>query len=458
MPALASALSKRPTGSTAFAIVWIGQVFSLLGTAMSHFALGVWVHRATGQATPLALIGFFFVAPMIPLSPAIGVLVDRSSRKLMMMLSDLAAGAVTVLLLLLYATDHLQVWHLYLAAAVAGAFQAFQWPAYSAAITTMLPKEQYARANGMLSLAENASGILAPMLAGALLAPVGIAGILLIDLATLTLAVGALLFVHIPQPTVTEEGRQSRGSFWKEAVYGFRYIFERPSLLGLQAVFMTGNFFNMLAFAVAMPMILLRTGSNEVIMGSVQSVGAIGGLVGGLVMSAWGGPKRRVNGVLAGWILSSLMGQVLLGIGRTWLVWAAASFVGSFFAPIINGSNQAIWQAKVAPDVQGRVFTTRRLIAWLVIPLASLAAGPLADRVFEPAMQEGGRLASLFGPLVGSGPGAGIALMFVFTGLLAMAAGASGYLFRIVRDAEILLPDHDAATPQPSLPREGARG
>ena len=129
-------------------------------------------------------------------------------------------------------------------------------------------------------------------------------------------------------------------------------------------------------------------------------------------------------------------------------VWAAGIFLLAFFGPILNGSNQAIWQAKVAPDVQGRVFATRRLIAWLVSPISQLLAGPLADRVLEPAMAEGGSLASVFGWLVGTGTGAGMGLLFVFTGLLAALTGLIGYLFPVVRNAEDILPDHDAVVVQ----------
>jgi DHA3 family macrolide efflux protein-like MFS transporter len=167
-------------------------------------------------------------------------------------------------------------------------------------------------------------------------------------------------------------------------------------------------------------------------------------------MSAWGGPKRRIHGVLGGWILGSLFGESLLGLGQALPVWAMATFVIGFAAPVINASNQAIWQAKVEPDVQGRVFAVRRLIAWLVMPLAQLLAGPLADQVFEPAMQEGGRLAGTFGWLVGTGSGAGMALIFVFCGLGAALVGLTGYAVRAVRDAEDILPDYDALVEKPA--------
>jgi MFS family permease len=428
-----------------FTVVWIGQLVSLLGTAMSNFALTIWAYEITGRATALALVGFFFLTPMLLMSPIAGAIVDRSDRKLMMMLSDLAAGVTTVAILLLYLAGDLHIWHLYVTAAISGTFQTFQWPAYSAAITMMLSKEQYARANGLMELAGSASGVFAPVLAGALLGFIGLVGILILDIVSFVVAIGTLLLVHIPQPETTTAGREGRGSLWKESLYGFQYIFRRPSLLGLQLVFMVINLTSSLAIAVFAPMILARTGNDGAILGTVQSAGAVGGVLGGVAMGAWGGPKRRVRGVLVGMVLTSLLGQFLLGLGRGLLVWAAAGFFMNFFIPFVNGSNQAIWQAKVAPDVQGRVFATRRLIAWLVMPLSRLAAGPLADFVFEPAMRESGGLADTFGPLVGVGPGAGMSLMFVLVGLLGALVGLGGYAFRVVREAEDILPDHEHA-------------
>ena len=291
--------SSRPTGMTAFVIIWIGQILSLLGTAISNFGLTLWAWEVSGKATSLTLVGFFFTLPMVVLSPIVGVLVDRANRKLMMMLSDFAAAATTLFILILYVSGSLEIWHLYIAAFISGTFQGFQFPAYSTAITTMLDKKHYARANSMLEMAGAASGIFAPMLAGALIGPLGLKGLLSIDLISASFAIGSLLFVNIPQPVMSETGRQAQGNFWKQAIYGFDYIFKRPSLLGLQTIFLSANFFFSIAFAVFAPMILGRTNNNEVIFGSVQSAFAVGGLVGGLVMSVWGGPKRRIHGLMA---------------------------------------------------------------------------------------------------------------------------------------------------------------
>jgi len=179
-------------GMRGFTIVWFGQIISMLGTAMSNFALTLWAYEITGKATPLAMIGFFFITPMVLLGPFVGTIVDRSNRKLMMMLSDLAAALTMLVVLLLYFSNNLQIWHLYISATVTGIFQGFQWPAYSAAISLMLPKEQYGRADGMLELAGNASMVVAPLLAGALISPIGVGGILIADLVSAVFAIATL--------------------------------------------------------------------------------------------------------------------------------------------------------------------------------------------------------------------------------------------------------------------------
>ena len=437
-------INKRPSGMFAFTIVWVGQAVSLLGTSMTAFALTIWAYELTGTATALALAGFFHVTPLLIFSPIAGAIVDRSNRKLMMMISDLGSGIAAIGILILFMTGQLELWHLFVANAITGIFQTFQWPAYSAAITMIVPKKHYARATAMNELAGNTSGIFAPLLAGALLPFIGLGGILTIDIITFLVAVGALLVVKIPQPEETEEGAESRGSIWKESIYGFRYIFKRPSLLGLQTVFMIGNFFATMAYTLFAPMVLARTDSNSLIYGSVQTAGAIGGVVGGLLMSAWGGTKKKVYGVLSGWFIAGF-GTMVIGIGQALPVWAVGNFIGAATIPLINSSNQAIWQAKVAPDLQGRVFATRRMIAWFVTPIATLLVGPLADLVFEPAMSEPSFLSASFGQLVGYGAGAGMALIMVFCGLAMAGVGVGGYGVRVVRDAESILPDHQVA-------------
>jgi len=457
----------RPTGFTAFIVIWIGQILSLLGTAVSHFGLQLWVFDAGhGKATPMTTMGFFFVLPMILFTPVVGILVDRVSRKLTMMLSDLAAALCTFVVLLLYLSGALQIWHLYIVAFVLGTFQGFQWPAYSAAISTMLDKRHYARANAMLDMAGASSGVFAPLIAGALLGPLniwvtrtapaiaartpgepGILVLLAFDLLSAAFAIGTLLFVHIPDPERSAEHAKAQGGFWHQALFGFRYILSRPSLLGLQLVFLMGNLIISLGTAVRGAMILARTGSDRMVFGSIQTAGAVGGLAGGIVIGIWGGFKRRVHGVLLGWALSGIA-LAVFGASRSLVPWLITSFAAALVSPLINASNQAIWQAKVPPDIQGRVFAARRLIAWAVSPLAQVVAGPAADQVLEPLFQAPGPEMKWLTDLFGTGAGAGMAFQIALAGIFTALVGVSGYLFPTVRQAEELLPDHDTGSSQ----------
>jgi MFS family permease len=307
----------------------------------------------------------------------------------------------------------------------------------------MIPKEQLGRANGLMSLMEAGPGVIAPILAGALLPFIHIEGILLFDVSTFLLAIGALTLVNIPSPRHTEEGQAEKGSVWREAAYGFNYIFARPSLLGLQLIFFAGNLFTGIGFTVLAPMILARTNVNETSFGLVQTAFAVGSIAGGVLMSAWGGFKRRVHGILLGWA-SFGIGMMVLGVGQSLLVWIIAAILTDLFSPLVNGSNQAIWQSKVAPDVQGRVFSARRLIAWFTNPITPILGGTLADFVLEPALHNSqSEFARLFGGLVGTGPGAGMGLLVFFCGIGALLVGISGYFIPVIRNAEDLLPDHD---------------
>lgn len=426
-----------------FVIVWVGQIISVLASSMTGFGLTIWMYQQTQSATAMGFMQVAFITPFLLLSPLAGALVDRHNRKLMMMVSDLAAGLSTLGLLVLFATGHMQFWYLYVAQVINGIGNTFQWPAYSAAISTMVPKEQYGRANGLMSLVEAGPGVLAPILAGALLPLIQLTGIMVLDVITFILAIGALLIVYVPQPKRTEEGKAGKGSIWKEAVFGFKYIFSRPSLLGLQMVFFFGNLFSGIVFTLFAPMILARTGNDSLIFGSVQTAGAVGGVLGGVAMSAWGGFKRRVHGVLTGWIACGLF-SAMLGLGVGLAGWIPFIVLTAMVSPLINTSNQAIWQAKVAPDVQGRVFSARRLIAWFTNPISPIIAGTLADFVLEPTMRAGSSgFAQFFGLLVGNVPGSGMGLAIFFCGLASACIGLVGYFIPVIYEAEVILPDHD---------------
>ena len=436
--------NHRLTGMTGFTIVWAGQLISVLASTMTQFAITIWAYQETGSATALGIINTAFIVPFLLLSPIAGVMVDRHNRKLMMMVSDLTAVLATAGILILRLSGNLEIWHLYIAAAINGLGNTFQWPAYSAAISTMVPKENYSRANGMMSLVESVPGVLAPILAGILLLSIELTGILIIDLVTFVIAISALLVVHIPQPPRTAEGEAERGSILKEAAYGFKYIFARRGLLGLLTFFIVLNFVIGLSSPLFSPFILERTNQNSAILGIVTSANAIGAVIGGLLIGLWGGFKRRMTSIFIGEALTGLFLLLIFGLGRSIPVWVIGVVVGGIFAVFTNGASQAIWQSKVAPDVQGRVFSARRMIAWSVGPITPILAGLLADYVTEPAMQSQSWLSRTFAGIVGTQSGSGMALQFVITGVAYMLVVLVVFLFfPHVRNLEDELPDHD---------------
>ncbi len=433
--------SPRPSGMFGFSVVWLGQVVSLLGTGMTQFALTIWAWQITGQATALALVGFFGYFPRIVFTPLAGALADRWNRKALMIASDLAAGLATVTIFVLYKTGGLQIWHLFAAAAFSGAFGSFQFPAYQASISLMLPKEQYTRANTMLGLAHSISSVFAPMAAGALLAFIGIGGIMMIDIVTFSFAVGTLLIVAIPQPAAHHVAEAKKRNLFSDCAFGFRYVAASRSLTGLLFLYFALNFLMTSSGAVLSPMILARTGDNELVLGTVQMLFGISGVIGGALVSIWGGPKRKMLALFIAILVTSLFGNVVLGVGRNLFVWGVGAFLTTFLLPMGNGASHAIWQSKIPPHLQGRVFSARILIGQIGGALAIPLAGVLADRAFEPLMSGTSTLAQALVPLVGRGPGAGMGLMFVLFGLVGAAAAIGGYSYRPIREIERILPD-----------------
>jgi MFS transporter, DHA3 family, macrolide efflux protein len=437
--------TRSLTGLQTFRIIWFGQLVSMLGTGMTRFALMIWAYQQTGSATTLALLGFFAWLPYVIISPLAGIWVDRLDRRRILIAADLGSGLLTLFVLAMYWDGSLAIWHMYLLEALTSIFDAFQHPAYSASVSTLLNKEEYARANGMRSLAYNGSQIAAPVLAGALLPFLGIGGIMTIDIITFGVAMVTLALVRIPRPRPVAKTAQGE-SILAQAGFGFRYIFARPGLAGLMGIFMGIEFFAALTYFSVMPaLILARSGGNQVALGIVQATLGLGGVIGGLLVSLWGLPRRKIHAVCGLCGLSFLLGDLLFAVSRSLPAWIVAALVTSVFIPFIVSGYATIWQLKVAPAVQGRVFSVADMFRSMPKPVGYLIAGPIADRLLGPAMQPEGGLAPIFGWLVGTGPGAGIGLMFVGTAVLGALMSFSGYLFRPIRCVEEELPDHDEA-------------
>jgi DHA3 family macrolide efflux protein-like MFS transporter len=434
--------NHAPKNMRTFFIIWIGQLISIMGSGLTGFGLSVWIYARTGNATPFALNALFFNLPRIILSPVAGSVADRYNRRRIMILADTAAALTTLGVAGLLFSGNLLVWHIYLTTFLSAVFSSFQEPAYRASITMLVPKKDLARAGGIQQMGGAAQSILIPLLAGVLYAAIGLRGVILIDFVTYFFAIGALLLVYIPQPKritkVAEEGEKE--SVWRDAAFGWRYLRERPGLFGLLWYYAIVNFFLSLSGVLLGPMVL--SFGTEVELGVAQMAGGAGMLIGGLIMGTWGGPKRRkIWGVIATIALSGL-GYLFAGLKASVYYIAAGEFVVLFFIPISAALSQAVWQTKVPPDIQGRVFSIRAMVAWSIVPTANLAAGPLADKVYEPLMAEGGALAESFiASIIGVGTGRGIGLMFIISAVFLLITSLIVFTSPRVRNLEDEIPD-----------------
>jgi MFS family permease len=420
-----------------FVVTWLGQVVSIIGSGLTSFALGVWVFERTGSPTLFAYIGLFAVLPRVIFSPIAGVIVDRFDRRKVIILADAGAGLSTLFVALMLYMGQLELWHIYLSSFASALCGTFQWPAYTAAVSQLVPQKQLGRANGMNQFGRAAAEIFSPLLAGVLMISIQLEGVILIDVATFLFAMLTLSLVRFPQVKTKASG-DGLAAFKDDLTFGWRYILTRKGLLNLLGFELVVNFIWGMVGALIVPMILGFTTSGR--LGAVITVAGMGMFTGSLIMTAWGGPKRRINGVVIFELLSGLC-FMLMGLRPAFWPVAVGAFGAHVTIAIVFGSNQALWQTKIEHEKQGRVFAVQQTIGRLASPLAYLLAGPLAEKIFEPWMTAGGSLVGQVSQVLGSGAGRGIGLMFVLMGLAKIFVSILAYANPRVRLVEDELPD-----------------
>lgn len=439
------------SGFRMFALIWGGQLVSVLGSELSGFALMVWVYQTTGSATLSTLAFWAYSLPQILFSPFAGVLVDRWGRRRAMIVSDLGAAAFVGLGALLWFTGQLNPWMCLPLNFGVSLFNSLMWPAQSAAITVLVPKEHYGRANGMLQAVEAFAQLAGPALAGLAYATLGLGRLALIDVATYGVSIFIMVvLVRMPEPSLKTE-QAAKPSMLSEIRLGWDWIVGRQEFLILLSYFLVGNLLNNFTNPLFGPYILDLWDAGT--LGWISSILGVGMLVGTLIMSAWGGTKRRIHTLLGAGVLSGIF-LAMAGLVRTPGLLALVGALMMVLMPMMNGSSQAIWQAKVPADLQGRVFSVRRSIAWSSGLIAPLLAGPLADLVFKPGMLAGGALAPIFGPLVGTGPGRGIGLMLVIVGLANAVISIGAFFVPSLVNLEKRVPDAPHPSGEPKLAPE----
>lgn len=409
----------------------------MVGSAMTSFAIGIWLFTETGSVTAFALSNFFVLAPFALASLVAGTIVDRFDRRNVMIAADTIQAVGTLTLGILFFTQSVQLWLVYLIISVGSVAQAFQRPAWEASIVLLVPPDQLGRAAGMGRLSQAIARLAAPGLAGGLVLLIGLPGIIMVDLVTFFLAILILLGQRIPSPTALETASEQI-SIWQDTLFGWRYLLQRRGLLAF--VIMNALLYLYVNFAgsLTVPLALILT--NEAVVGVMMSVISSGMLLGALVMSVWGGPTRRMPFILTFIVLEGIA-IFTTGLQPSIPLITGARFIGMICFAISSALIGALMQSKVNIEIQGRVFAATAFISTIAEAVGHATVGPVVDRFFEPLMTNGGVLAQVLGPLIGVGPGRGMGVVFLLMGFLMVATGLYGYLNPRIRYLEDDLPD-----------------
>lgn len=443
-------VSQSQKGLLSFTIAMIASVLSISGTLMTQFAVIVWAWQSTGSTTATGLVTVLAFLSVVTVSIFSGALIDRWNRKKAIIVTDAIGAMTTGLILLLHLTNSLQVWHLAILGVMMGVLEAFQFPAYLASITQMVPQEQRSRANGMFQSSWSVAEIVAGALGGILFAAIGLTGVLIIDLLTFAIIITTISLIRIPQPERTES---EQCSLVQDILEGFRYLLTSSNVLWTVLIFTSVDVAFGAYEGLFRPMVLVLTGNNERILGLALAAVSVGSVVGGGLMTLWKGPKNRIPMILLCWSVMSVFGFIIAGLGRALPIW----LIGRFFAGVIGTIavvlSFAIWQDKVEESIQGRVFSIIRLVVQISIPISAFVTILLADHMVRPAMQPGQPLANILGWLFGTGSGAAMSLILVTTGaIFGVIVPLLGFLIPAIRNAD-KNPDQsqELVTPEPAL-------
>lgn len=366
-----------------FFTIWTGQAFSLFGSALVQFALVWWLTRETGSATVLATATLVALLPQIIIGPFAGALVDRWNRRVIMIVADTSIALATLVLFYLFATEQVQTWHIFAIMAIRSLGGAFHGPAMTASTSLMVPDKHLARVAGANQTLQGLLSIFAPPLGALFIEMFSTQNVLLIDVGTAILAILPLFFIPIPQPArhaLQASGAIAKTSYLHDLREGFSYVVKWKGLLGILILAMLLNFM-MVPASSLLPLVVTKVfngGAAE--LGWVESVFGVGVIAGGILLSIWGGFKRRIVTSLIG-IIGIGLGVILTGLipVNMFYLLLAAQFLIGFMQVFANGPLMAIMQSTVASDMQGRVFSLLQAGAAAMMPLSLLVAGPISD-------------------------------------------------------------------------------
>jgi DHA3 family macrolide efflux protein-like MFS transporter len=370
-----------------FFTIWTGQAFSLFGSSLVQFALIWWITQKTGSATILATATMVALLPQILLGPIAGALIDRWNRRLVLIVSDGSIAFFTLGLGVLFLLGREQIWQIYVIMFIRSLGGAFHWPTMQASTTLMAPDDQLSRIAGLNQTLQGAMSIVAPPVGAILLAAIPMYGIILIDVLTALIAIIPLFFIPIPQPEAAVHTQATSGvrAVFNDMLAGFRYVASWPGMLIILILAAVLNFLLNPAFSL-MPLLVTKVFNGTAYhLGLLESVFGIGVVVGGVILSTWGGFKKRVITSMLG-LIGMGIGILMIGLSGANAFWIAVAgmALGGLMNPLVNGPLFAIVQSTVDPSMQGRVFTLLGSLSAAMSPLSLAVAGPLADKLGIP--------------------------------------------------------------------------
>jgi DHA3 family macrolide efflux protein-like MFS transporter len=380
---LLKADKTSPHWARPFFIIWVGQALSLVGSNLVQFALTWYLTRTTGSALVLASATFISLLPGVLLGPFAGALIDRWNRRLVMMIADSCVALATVVLVLLVWAGVVQIWHIYIILFIRAVGGTFHYPAMQASTSLMVPDSQLGRVAGMNQTLQGVLGIASPPLGALLMGLLPLYGVLAVDIVTAAMAVGTLFFISIPQPVRTEpQTKVTPRLVLSDVREGLRYVAAWPGLL---IILIMATLLNFMIYPgmTLMPLLITQHFNGGVWhLGVIESAWSIGIVAGGLLLSAWGGFKKKIYTILLG---VAVMGAGFLVIAGSpaWLFPLAVGgmFLSGFANPYANAPFMALLQSRVAPEMQGRVFTLVMSLTSAMSPISMLVAAPVANLI-----------------------------------------------------------------------------
>ena len=412
-------------GLRSFLILWSSQTVSALGTAMTEFALTIWVYEQNGSASSVTLLTICIFLPTILFRFIAGTVVDNWDKKRIMLIADFVAACGTLTIFILYSVSALQTWHLYVINILLSFMNAFQCPASYVATSLLVPKEQYTRVSGLQAFAGSAVSILAPALGSVLLTFGDLPFVLIFDLVSFVIAFLTLLF-FVKIPVVEQKSVEIKESFGKNCLAGVHFLREHAPILHMVLFFNVINFLAKLGNdGMLAPFVLGRTGNNQSALGMVQTAVALGILAGSVIITLSKPAKNKTRVIFVGCAITCF-GNVAQSLTFTPIAWSIAAFISYLSAAVLNANLDTVMRTHVPIEMQGRVFSAKDTLQNCTIPLGLFLGGILADYVFEPFMGTSSALQSALGTFFGFGSGAGIAVMFFIVGII-------GTLFSLTR-------------------------